>query len=422
MIRHVRIGRNLMPLTSFYTALTGLNSNSLAINIIGDNLANMNTIGYKAGKASFSELLAGLSGTSSNGNPIVFGLGSTFNGITHATNQGTVSYTGKSTDAAINGNGFFVVSTDGGMGFTRSGKFEFNKAGGLVSSDGYQLMGYMSVNGEIDASSAPAPIEIRKGQMLPAKATTEITLSGNLDCTSTTGSTSIQVYDSLGVAHIVTINFTGSGNDWQWSATIPAVDTGGTSTDPAVEIGSGDLGFDSTGNLTSPADNPTLSITGLASGGADMTVALGLWDSGGNPIITNFSNGSSTFTPAQNGSYASSLKEINIDSSGIIVGVSEGGNTIPLAQLAIADFPNIEGLQKYKGSTFVSFPSSGDPSIGAAGMGGRGSVVGASLEQSNVDMAQEFVNLIAAQRAYQANSKIITATDELYQDSLNMKR
>jgi flagellar hook protein FlgE len=411
-----------MPLTSFYTALTGLNNNSLAINIIGDNLANMNTTGFKSGKASFAELLAGLSGTSSNGNPIVFGLGSTLNGITHATNQGTISYTGKSTDAAINGNGFFVVSIEGGLGFTRSGKFEFNSQGGLVSADGYKLMGYMAANGQIDTSSSPAPIEISKGQVVPPKATTVLNIAGNLDSSSTTGSTSIQVYDSLGATHNITLNFTGAGTNWHWSATIPAVDRGGLSTDPAVEIGNGDLVFDSSGGLTSPTVNPTLSITGLVSGAADMTIDLGLWDSSGKAIITNFSNGSSSFTPSQNGFYASNLKEINIDSSGVIIGVSEGGNTLQLAQLAIADFPNIEGLQKYKGSTLVSFPSSGDPSIGIAGAGGRGTIIGASLEQSNVDMAQEFVNLIAAQRSYQANSKIITVTDELYQDSLNMKR
>ncbi len=411
-----------MPLTSFYTALTGLNNNSLAINIIGDNLANMNTIGYKSGKASFAELLAGLSGTSSNGNPVVFGLGSTLNGVTHATTQGTVSYTGKSTDAAINGNGFFVVSTDGGLGFTRSGKFEFNKDGGLVSGDGYQLMGYMAVNGQIDSNGTAVPIEIKKGQVMPAKATTTLDITGNLDSSSTAASTSIQAYDSLGATHNITVNFTGAGPNWHWSATIPAVDTGGAITDPAVEVGNGDMVFNSSGNLISPTANPTLSITGLASGAADMTIAFGLLDSNGKSTVTNFSSSSSTFTPSQNGSYASNLKEISIDSSGVIMGVSESGNTIALAQLALADFPNIEGLQKYKGSTFVSFPSSGDPSIGAAGAGGRGTVVGASLEQSNVDMAQEFVNLIAAQRAYQANSKIITATDELYQDSLNMKR
>ncbi len=411
-----------MPLTSFYTALTGLNNNSLAINIIGDNLANMNTTSFKAGKANFAELLAGLSGTSTNGNPIVFGLGSTLNGITHSTNQGTVSYTGKSTDAAINGNGFFVVAMEGGQGYTRSGKFEFDRNGGLVSADGYPLLGYMATNGQIDNSGVLTPIEISKGQIMPAMATTEISIPGNLDSTSTRGATSVQVYDSLGVTHNLTINFNGSGTAWDWTATIPAADLGGGIDDPPVQIGGGALVFDSSGILSAPVDNPVLSIAGLASGAADMSLSLGLRDANGIPIVTSQATGTSTFTPSQNGSGASALKEINIDSAGVIIGVSENGDSVQLAQLAIADFPNVEGLQKYNGSTYVSFPSSGDPSVGAAGSGGRGTVVGASLEQSNVDMAQEFVNLIVAQRAYQANSKIITTTDELYQDSLNLKR
>jgi flagellar hook protein FlgE len=411
-----------MPLTSFYTALTGLNNNSLAINIIGDNLANMNTTAFKSGKANFAELLAGLSGTSSNGNPIVYGLGSTMNGITHANSQGTVSYTGKSTDAAINGNGFFVVSMDGNQGFSRSGKFEFDKSGGLVSADGYQLLGYMGVNGQIDSTGAVVPIEISKGQVLPAMATTTIDIPGNLDTNSTSGSTSVQVYDSLGVTHNITVNFTGTGTAWNWTATIPAADTGGAADDSPVQIGSGSVAFDSNGNMTSPAANPTLSITGLASGATDLSISLGLRDGSGVAQVTSFATGESSFTPSQNGSAASTLKEISIASDGTLVGISEGGGSIALAKLAIADFPNIEGLQKYKGSTFVAFPSCGDPSIGSAGAGGRGMVVGSSLEQSNVDMAQEFVNLIVAQRAYQANSKIISTTDELYQDSLNLKR
>jgi flagellar hook protein FlgE len=420
-----------MPLTSFYTALTGLNNNSLAINIIGDNLANMNTTAFKSSKASFSEILAGLSGTSTNGNPEVFGLGSSLNAITRNSAQGTVSYTGKTTDAAINGNGFFVVDTGGGMGFTRSGKFEFDKSGSLVSADGFGLMGYMADNGVINSNGAITSIKINKGQVIPAKATTEIGLPGNLDSAGTDAATSVKIYDSLGVSHNVTVTFSGSGLNWDWTATIPAADTGGDpNVDPPVEIGTGSLVFDASGKLTSPAsdgnpatvDNPILNIAGLASGAADMEITLGFLNSAGNPAITNYANGSSSFTPSQDGAAASVLKEISIDSTGAIMGVSEGGSIIPLAQLALGDFPNVDGLQKYKGSTFIAFPSTGEPAIGVAGTGGRGMVVGSSLEQSNVDMAQEFVNLIVAQRAYQANSKIITTTDELYQDSLNLKR
>jgi flagellar hook protein FlgE len=416
-----------MPLTSFYTGLTGINSSSMAINVIGDNVANMGTTAFKSSKATFSELLAGLSGTSQTGNPISFGLGSTLNGISRSNTQGTVNYTGNSTDAAINGNGFFVVSIEGGMGFTRSGKFEFNKEGYLLSADGYQLLGYTLVDGQIDTTAAISPIQVRKGQSVPAKVTENISLSANLDAQAAnndTFATPVQVYDSLGTAHTVSLSFTKTGaGAWSWSATIPAVDTtGGTVNDPPVQIGTGTLQFDSEGKLTSPAINPVLSLTGLSSGAADMDVNYNLWDASGNGLITGYSSTSTVSSSMQDGYAASILKDISINSDGVIIGLTENGQPIPLAQLALADFPNVEGLQKYQGSTFVAFTSSGEPSIGVAGTGGRGSVVGSSLEQSNVDMAQEFVNLILAQRAYQANSRVITTTDELFQDAINLKR
>jgi flagellar hook protein FlgE len=415
-----------MPLTSFYTALTGLNTNSSAINVIGDNLANMNTTAFKSGKANFSELLGGLSGTSSTGNPIVNGLGSTLNGITHLTTQGTITSSGKTTDAAINGNGFFVVATEGGMGFTRAGKFEFDSQGNFISSDGFQAMGYMAANGAINSSGTIVPIEVRKGQLTPATATTSFSISANLDsqaANSSTYASSVRIYDSLGTAHTVTFEFTkvGTGN-YTWTAAIPATDTGGAIGGTPVQVGSGAMAFDNAGQLTAATTDGTLNLTGLASGAANMTVTFNLRDSGGNGLITNYASASSVSSSTQNGSSASRLKDINIDSSGIIVGIAESGQSIQLAQLALADFPNIEGLQKYKGSTFVSFTSSGEPSVGTAGTGGRGTVVGSALEQSNVDMAAEFVNLIVAQRAYQANAKVITTTDEMYQDSINLKR
>lgn len=416
-----------MALTSFYTALTGINNNSMAINVIGDNLANMNTTAFKSSKASFSELLAGLSGTSSTGNPISFGLGSTLNGINRTTTQGTITYTGTPSDAAINGNGFFVVSIEGGTGFTRSGKFEFDKEGYFLSADGYQLMGYPAVGGEIDTTAAISPIQIRKGQSIPANVTQNLSISANLDARAAvddTFATPIQVYDTLGTAHTVTLTFTKTAaGAWDWAATIPAIDTdGGAVDDPPVEVGSGSLAFDADGKLTPPAADLTLSLANLASGANDMDVNFNVMDPSGNGLITNYSSASTVSTSTQDGYAASILKSVSINNSGVIVGLTESGQSVPLAQLALADFPNVEGLQKYKGSTFVAFTSSGEPSIGVAGSGGRGSVVGASLEQSNVDMAQEFVSLIVAQRAYQANSRIITTTDELYQDAISLKR
>ena len=415
-----------MALTSFYTALTGLNNNSMSINVIGDNLANMNTVGFKSSQANFSELLAGIQGTSETGNPISVGLGSTLNGITRMTTQGSVISTGNTTDAAINQNGFFVVSADGGLGFTRSGRFEWDRDGGLIHSDGFDIMGYMAVNGQLNSSGSLEPIEIQKGQIMPARATTNLEILVNLDAGAQDGdtyATTVQVYDSLGAAHAVTVEYTKTAAlNWSWEATIPAADTGGAPADPPVVIGNGNLTFDSNANLTAPAGNPDLNINGLANGASNMSVILGLWDNDGNGLVTNFDREFGVSTTTQNGSAASVLTDITIDSSGVIVGKSETGQSVTLAQLALADFPNIQGLQKYKGSTFIAFPSSGEPSIGTAGTGGRGTISGASLEQSNVDMAQEFINLITAQRAYQANTRVITTTDELYQESINLKR
>jgi flagellar hook protein FlgE len=407
-----------MPLTSFYTALTGLNNNSMAINVIGDNLANMNTTAFKAGQATFSELLAGVSGTDSVGNPISIGLGSALNGVVHNNSQGTIIGSGNSTDAAINGGGFFVVSNNGEMAYTRSGSFKFDKSGDLLSADGFKVMGYMGVNGVINTAGGIAPITISQGQLIPANATTNISLAANLDgdaADATEFAAPITIYDSMGAAHTLTVTFTkgATAGDWSWEATADDVTLSGNS---------GSLTFDGA-VLSASTTNPTISISGFADGGEDMDITFNLMDADGNPLITSYAaEDSSVSETTQDGYAASSLSKVSIDNSGVVVGLTASGKSIQLAQLVLANFPNIEGLQKYKGSTFVAFSSSGEPSIGVAGSGGRGSIVGSALEQSNVDMAQEFVSLIKAQRAYQANSRIISTTDELYQDSLNLKR
>lgn len=415
-----------MQLTSFNTALTGLNNNSVTINTIGDNIANMNTTAFKSSQATFAELLAGVTITSATGNPTSYGLGSTLSGIVRNCSQGTINYTGTSTDAAVNGNGYFVVSANGGFGFTRSGRFQFDAAGSLVSSDGFKVMGYMANNGTIDNSGDVTEITINKGQLIPASATTTMSLAANLDAQAADGysyATSLQIRDSLGQAHAVRVNFTKTATSaWTWSATIPAEDTGGAVGDPAVVIGSGNLTFNGQGVLTAPASNPTLSLTGLSSGAADMDVEFNLLNTAGMPLITSYASESAVSSTIQDGYEASALKSISIDNAGVIVGLAENGKSIALAQLALAQFPNEEGLQKFQGSTFITFANTGEPSIGIAGTGGRGSIAGASLEQSNVDMAQEFINLIQAQRAYQANSRVISTTDELIQDSLNLSR
>jgi flagellar hook protein FlgE len=430
-----------MPLTSFYSALSGLNNSALAINVIGNNLANMNTTAFKTSKTSFAELLGGFGGTGIDGNPLQVGLGATVAGITQILTQGSVAYTGRATDAAINGNGYFVVETpEGGQGFTRAGNFGLSSTGELVNSLGFKVLGYRAVDGAIDSSGGLSPVVIQSSASMPPKATTKIDFGANLDSQAAPGSTyatSIQVYDSLGAAHTVTLTFTktnpqpATGSAWSWSATLPSTDfTTPPAGPPVGQIGSGSVTFDSAGVLTAGNTNGALTITGLADGATDMDGGIGnlpainfnIFDANGNPRLTGYASASTVSSSSQDGYASSQLLGFAIDSNGVISGSFNNGQSQPLAQLAVAIFPNAEGLQKFKDGTAVSFTSSGDPSIGTAGTGGRGTISGSALEQSNVDIAQEFTNLIVAQRGYQANSRIITTTDELYQDAINIKR
>ena len=438
-----------MALTSFFSALTGLNANSHTINTIGDNLANMNTIGFKAGKATFAEIIGGMSGFSATGNPIVFGQGAMLSGLVHKQTAGTPEYTGNSTDAMINGSGFFVVATgDGGIGYTRAGRFQFDSTGNLVSSDGYQIMGYIAnEKGEIDQASGIKPIEIRLGQFMPAVATTTVQAAVNLDSQSplnaatppavTIGSTfvtPIEVYDSLGTKHVLQLTFTKESAPGaptpEWSLSAKLQLENGTPTPTPLDVSitglTGNLIFDSSGKLDSSMPNTlTLTVDGTVGVGNTMAgqeITLNLWDTRGNPLFTSAASESATTSTEQNGYAASNLKSIAFDNNGVVIGIAANGNSVDLAQLAIATFPNIEGLMKYNGSTFISSGSAGEPSIGVANAGGRGTVQGGSLEMSNVDMSEEFINLIIAQRAYQANARVITTSDELYQEAIHLKR
>jgi flagellar hook protein FlgE len=436
--------RKLMALTSFFSALTGLNSSSHTINVIGDNLANMNTIGFKAGKATFAEIIGGMSGFSATGNPMVFGQGSMLNGIVHKQMQGTPEYTGNSTDAMINGKGLFVVATgDGGIGYTRGGRFQFDGTGNLVSSDGYQLMGYMAgADGKIDTTNLTT-IDVRMGQFIPAVASSTIVAAVNLDSQApvyvpanpeagSEFSTSVQIYDSLGAQHTIKLTYQkvsapGSATP-QWNLKAELM-VDGAATNPVINVNglaAFQLNFDSSGNLAAAMPGELkLDLSGagmpatLAAGGP---VTLNLRDDQGRSLTTSAASASGASYTAQNGYAPSTLASVQFDNEGRVIGIAANGNYIVLGQLAIATFPNIEGLQKYNGSTLIASGNAGEPSIGTAGSGGRGMVAGGSLEMSNVDMAEEFINLIIAQRAFQANARVITTSDELYQEAIHLKR
>ena len=456
-----------MALTSFFTALTGLNSNSHTINVIGDNLANMNTIGFKAGKATFAEIIGGMSGFSATGNPIVFGQGSMLNGVVHKQAQGTPEYTGNSTDAMINGNGYFVVETgNGGIGYTRAGRFQFNSEGTLVSSDGYKLMGYKANEaGEIEQALGITSLDIRMGQFVPATGTSSVRAAVNLDSQvpSLNGDslavppippsndpksvfvTPIEIFDPLGAQQVIQLRFEkvsipGEAEpEWSMSAFILVPDPVNPGADPtpvALTINNGTvsgadftLNFDKQGKLDTATMPLKLILTvpagvPVADGTMDLAkIELLLFDpKNGSSMFTSAASNSATSATYQNGYASSSLKSVSFNNEGVIIGQAANGNSIQLGQLAIATFPNIEGLQKYNGSTLLASMNAGEPSIGAANAGGRGSINGGSLEMSNVDMAEEFVNLIIAQRAFQANARMITTSDELYMEAINLKR
>ena len=425
-----------MALTSFFSALTGLNSNSHSINVIGDNLANLNTVGFKAGQATFAEIIGGMSGFSATGNPIVFGQGSQLNGIAHKQAQGTPEYTGNSSDAMINGNGYFIVNTgEGEMGYTRAGRFQFTGNGTLVTSDGYQLMGYMATNGMIDLSKSIETVEIRLGQFIPANKTTEMAAAINLDSQTVAGNkfaTPIMVYDSLGARHDIKLEFekvSNVGDKPEWTMTAYIVGKDGN---PDIQIDidgtlAQTLEFTSIGILDTTVPNSyTLTIPANAFGAdipaADDVITLHMRDSELRSMITSAASVSGTSRTEQNGYASSTLESIAFDNAGRVIGLAANGNNIVLAQLALATFPNVEGLQKYNGSTLIASGNAGEPSIGTAGSGGRGSVQGSSLEMSNVDMSEEFIRLIIAQRAYQANARVITTSDEIYQEAIHLKR
>ncbi len=400
-----------MPLTSFYSALTGLNNNAQTINVIGNNLANINTAAFKGGRTSFAERVGGSAEVNANGTSTQVGLGSIGTGVISIFSQGSIAYTGRSTDMAISGNGFFVVQTDDGQGYTRAGNFSFTRTGQLISADGYLVLGYSANNGVVDPTQAPQPITIQKGSTLPPKATTEVGITANLDSRTAadgTYSTTVQVFDSLGKASNIKFVFTKQADGtWNCSASGPNSAT----TSGALTLSTESIDF-SKGPFT--AD---ITVSGFYDSGTNATTSLTL-----KPVMTGYAADSSVSATNQNGYASSLLRDIAVDANGVVNGIFENGQVMPMAQLALANFPNVEGLLKFKGSTFVAQLTSGDPSVGTAGTGGRGSIAGSALEQSNVDIAQEFTNLIIAQRGYQAGSKVITTSDELYQEALQLKR
>ncbi len=422
-----------MSAGSFSASLSGLNANQLKLSVIGNNLANINTVGFKASNAQFADLISqSIGGPSSN--PMQIGLGVTLGQISPNFIQGGVESTGIATHAAIQGSGFFMVGDAAHRVYTRAGNFGFDQSGTLVTADGQPVQGYTAVDpvtGNIIATGQPGNIVVPPGVLRAPVPTSTFGTMTNLDATAAVGDTfsaSVQVYDSLGDSHVVTVTYTKTGvGAWAYDVTVPGDDVVGGTPGTPFSLANGTLTFNNQGQLATVDGGPPADIAipaaGWSNGAAATNISWDLVDANGESTLTQFATESATASTTQNGSPTGSVASIiTIDQEGQLIASFGLGRTVVVGQLAMASFNNPQGLVKAGSNYFSETEESGSPSIGIAGSGGRGSLIGAALEQSNVDIAQEFTQMILAQRGYQANSRSITVADEILVETLSLKR
>jgi len=453
--------------TSFYAALAGLNTNRAAIDVIGHNLANINTIGFKKSFASFADVLGSTLSGSVNGagNPMEIGLGSRMAAIDQVFSQGSLRTSGEATDMAIQGAGFFILSGATGTSYSRAGNFSFDDSGSLVSPSGKFVQGYMAdATGTIDTASGLTNINVSGAITSDPNATTELRLSALLDADATPEvaagefAAPVRVFDSLGVAHTLTFVFrredvpaagpAGTAVEWNFDIRIDGGDVAaGTAGTPYSILNLADVGdpptwagdfpgtlyFDSTGQLLraniggtdyDQTDAIIPDIVGLTSGADDLSISWDIVDDNATGYISSFASdaGSAASSTYQDGFGVGSLNSILVDTDGTITGLFSNGDVRDLAQVALANFNNPQGLFAVGNNEYVETPGSGQASVGAPDSGGRGSISGATLELSNVDLAEEFTQLILSERGFQANSRVISTTDTLLQEAIQLTR
>ncbi|HVY91798.1 MAG TPA: flagellar hook protein FlgE [Bryobacteraceae bacterium] len=410
---------------AFSTALSGLSADSTAINVVGNDLANLNTTGYKATELNFSDLMSQTLGGA--GSQVGMGIGQVSSFAKYT--QGSLQNTSGPTDAAIQGNGFFVVKDSNNQQlYTRDGAFQVNSSGQLTTASGELVQGWNSLNSTVNTNAPISTISVPLGATIPATATTTMKLGVNLDSRGAVGTTSgsfsapMQVVDSQGNTHTLTISFTKTAaNAWDYSVSIPASDltTGGTTT-----LTSGSLTFDANGQLTSPAsttDPQTFTVAGLADGAADMPINWNLYDAtSGNSLLTQVAASAGVASTWQDGLGAGQISNVSLQNGGLLVANYSNGKQLTVGQLAVASISNPDSLSAVGDNNLAATSDTAAPSIGTANSGSRGQIVAGSLESSTVDIAQEFTNLLTFERGYQANSRVITASDQILQETVNL--
>lgn len=413
---------------SFSIPLAALLANSTAVSSVGNNLANLNTTGYKATTASFRDLVSQQLGTGATSSQLGMGVADPI--IKHQFIQGAIQSSSSPLNAAIEGDGFFVVrDAAGSVAYTRDGTFHIDANGMLVNATGQTVQGWVGTAGIINSNGAAGAISIPSGTLQSPLPTANMSLTANLDAgTATNGTFSapIQIVDSLGKSHVLTVTFTKTGaNAWSYDVQIPGEDVQGGTAGKPQSIGNGTLAFDTSGKLTTPAvasGTVALKVPALADGAAAQTINWSLYNPDQTGTLTQYSQTSATSGTQQDGLAAAQPVKIQFSDNGIIVAQYSNGKTVNIAQVALASIRNPDSLLPAGDNDFTAGPSTLAPSVGVAGAGGRGKIVGGALEGSTVDIATEFTNLMVYQRSYQANSKVITTMDELSQDTINIKR
>jgi flagellar hook protein FlgE len=415
-----------------YAGVSGLNAEGQALGVVGDNIANSNTVGFKMSRALFEDVLGGAVGQNMGGGVRMARTQQLFA-------QGALLNTGQPTDIALSGEGFFVVkgTLDGITGdfYTRAGQTTLNAEGYLVNPQGLKIQGYVAnPDGTFQASLSDVQIPTTP---LPPKTTENIEIDGKLDSGATppalpfdptnpaqtsNSSTSTTVYDSLGTPHEANVYFVNTGpGTWDYHVLVDGGEVNGGTAGTPFEIGAGNLTFDTNGNLTSPVAPPQMSVDFInATPGQVVTMDLG---TAGTMDGLSQTDGASFFTKIEQDGYGpGAFSGIQIDGEGVVNGIYSNGEQIPLAQLGVAKFASNDGLARAGHNVWMETRQSGEAVVGTAGAGGRGGVVAGAIEQSNVDIAGQFVALIAHQRSFQANSKTITTADEMLQEITNLKR
>jgi flagellar hook protein FlgE len=432
---------------------SGLGAASTGLGVAGDNIANIGTIGFKQSRASFADFLPqdvfGLSGTSQIGTGVATNTVSTLFG------QGTLEESDSSLDMAISGNGFFMVRNGPAEYFTRAGEFYMDDAGYVTTASGLRLQGFPATDG--DLSPVIGDLKVSTAT-LPGAATSSIVMDAVLSAETAPGAdlaaldfhgtgagtntiaeaadaadftTSITVYDSVGVAHDVTVCFERTdASNWSWRAISDATEvfdgtgTAYSTTDgSAFELASGTATFGTDGTLTGVTQTDTAGWTFFGASAQSIAFDFGIDAATGLPSDGSLSmtgSESAVSTLTQDGMTTGELSRLRVEDDGTIVGSYTNGEELTLGQVALATFKADNGLVRLGGTLFAASAYSGEPALGVAGTGGRGTLSGNALEKSNVDLEEQFVNMITMQRSYQASAKVVSAADESLQVLVNL--